>query len=33
LSAAPATGNAQGQQTTTSVTLKRLSGVDQMLPR
>ena len=29
----PATGNAQGQQTTTSVTLKRLSGVDQMLPR
>ena len=29
----PATANAQGQETTTTVTLKRLSGVDDMLPR
>ena len=29
----PATAGAQGQQTTTAVTLKRLSGVDEMLPR
>jgi len=29
----PATNNAQGQPTTTSVTLKRLSGIDELLPR
>jgi hypothetical protein len=29
----PATTNGQGQQTTTSVTLKRLSGIDELMPR
>ena len=29
----PATANGQGQQTTTSVTLKRLSGIDELMPR
>lgn len=29
----PATATNQGQQTTTAVTLKRLSGIDEMLPR
>jgi hypothetical protein len=29
----PATTTGQGQQTTTSVTLKRLSGIDELLPR
>jgi hypothetical protein len=29
----PATSNAQGQQTTTVVTMKRLSGIEEMLPR
>ena len=28
----PATGTAQGQQTTTAVTLKRLSGLDALMP-
>ena len=29
----PATANNRGEQTTTSVTLKRLSGIDELLPR